>query len=47
MVLFIAYSNPTNVYGAIGSIIGLFLLFYYSSIMITLGAEFTKVYSES
>lgn len=47
IVLFIAYSNPTNVYGAIGSIMGLFLLFYYSSIMITLGAEFTKVYSES
>lgn len=47
IVLFIAYSNPTDVYGAIGSIIGLFLLFYYSSIMITLGAEFTKVYSES
>lgn len=47
IVLFIAYSNPTSVYGAIGSIIGLFLLFYYSSIMITLGAEFTKVYSES
>lgn len=47
IVLVIAYSNPTNVYGAIGSIIGLFLLFYYSSIMITLGVEFTKVYSES
>lgn len=47
IVLFFAYSNPTSLYGAIGSIIGLFLLFYYSSIMITLGAEFTKVYSES
>jgi membrane protein len=47
IVLFISYSNPTNVYGAIGSIIGLFLLFYYSSIMITLGAEFTKIYAES
>jgi membrane protein len=47
IVLFFAYSNPTSFYGAIGSIIGLFLLFYYSSIMITLGAEFTKVYSES
>ncbi|WP_292390011.1 YihY/virulence factor BrkB family protein [Methanosarcina sp. UBA5] len=47
IVLFIAYNNPTSVYGAIGSIIGLFLLLYYSSIMITLGAEFTKVYSES
>ena len=30
----------------VGSIVT-FLLFYYSSIMITLGAEFTKVYSES
>jgi membrane protein len=47
IALFFAYSNPTSVYGAIGSVIGLFLLFYYSSIMITLGAEFTKVYSES
>lgn len=47
IVLFIAYSNPTSIYGAIGSIIGLFLVFYYFSIMITLGAEFTKVYSES
>lgn len=46
IVLFFAYSSPTSLYGAIGSIIGLFLLFYYSSIMITLGAEFTKVYSE-
>lgn len=47
IALFFAYSNPTSVYGALGSVIGLFLLFYYSSIMITLGAEFTKVYSES
>ncbi|MCC4770067.1 YihY family inner membrane protein [Methanosarcina sp. DH2] len=45
--LFFAYSNPASVYGAIGSIIGLFLLIYYSSIMITIGVEFTKVYSES
>jgi membrane protein len=47
IVLFFAYSNPTSIYGAIGSVIGLFLLFYYTSIMITLGIEFTKVYSES
>ena len=47
LVLYFEYSSPTSIYGAIGSIIGLFLLFYYSSIMITLGAEFTKVYSES
>jgi membrane protein len=45
--LLLAYSNPVSVYGAIGSIIGLFLLIFYSSIMITLGVEFTKVYSES
>ncbi len=45
--LFLAYSNPLSVYGAIGSIIGLFLLIFYSSIMITIGVEFTKVYSES
>jgi membrane protein len=47
MVIYLQYSNPVSVYGAIGSIIGLFLLIYYSSIMITIGAEFTKVYSES
>ena len=47
VILFLAYSNPLSVYGAIGSTIGLFLLIFYSSIMITIGAEFTKVYSES
>jgi membrane protein len=46
MGLYLAYSNPTSIYGAIGSIVGLFLLLYYASIMITIGAEFTKVYSE-
>jgi membrane protein len=45
--LFLAYSNPVSVYGAIGAIIGLFLLIFYSSIMITIGVEFTKVYSET
>jgi membrane protein len=45
--LLLAYSNPVSVYGAIGAIMGLFLLIFYSSIMITIGAEFTKVYSES
>lgn len=43
----LAYSNPVSIYGVIGSIIGLFLLIFYSSIMITIGVEFTKVYSES
>ncbi|MDQ1252302.1 MAG: rane protein [Euryarchaeota archaeon] len=45
--LLLAYSNPVSVYGAIGAVIGLFLLIFYSSIMITIGVEFTKVYSES
>ena len=40
--LFFAYSNPVSVYGAIGSIIGLFLLIFYSSIMITIGAGVHK-----
>jgi membrane protein len=47
MSLYLIYINPSSIYGAIGSILGLFLLLYYSSIMITIGAEFTKVYSES
>ena len=45
--LYFAYINPVSVYGAVGSIVGLLLLIYYFSIMITIGAEFTKVYSES
>lgn len=45
--LYFTYINLTSVYGAVGSIVGLFLLIYYISIMITIGAEFTKVYSES
>jgi membrane protein len=45
--LYFSYINPVSVYGAVGSITGLFLLIYYSSIMITIGAEFTKVFSES
>lgn len=45
--LFLSYSNPVSVYGAIGAIIGLFLLTFYSAVMITIGVEFTKAYSES
>lgn len=44
--LFLIYSNPVSVYGAIGAIVGLFLLIFYSSIMITIGVEFTKVYEK-
>ena len=45
--LYLSYSDLTSVYGAIGSTIGLFLLIFYISIMITIGIEFTKVYSDS
>lgn len=47
MGIYLSYIDPASFYGAIGSIIALFLLIYYSSIMITIGAEFTNVYSES
>ncbi len=43
---YVTHSDITSVYGIIGSIIGLLLWIYYSSIVITLGAEFTKVYSQ-
>ena len=45
--LYFEYSDPVSVYGAIGAIIGLFLLLYYSAIMITIGVEFTQVYAEN
>ena len=45
--IYLLYSGINSLYGVIGSIIGLFLWLYYTSIMITIGAEFTKVYSES
>ena len=43
---YVTHSDITSVYGVIGSIIGLLLWIYYSSIVVTLGAEFTKVYSQ-
>lgn len=46
VVLYMAHSDLTSVYGIIGSVIGLLLWIYYSSIVITMGAEFTKVYSQ-
>lgn len=45
--IYLLYSGINSLYGVIGSIIGLFLWLYYSSIMLTIGVEFTKVYSES
>lgn len=46
VVFYMAHSDLTSVYGIIGSVIGLLLWIYYSSIIITMGAEFIKVYSQ-
>ena len=46
MGFYVEHSDLTSVYGIIGSVIGLLLCIYYSSIVITIGAEFTKVYSQ-
>ena len=46
VVFYMAHSDLTSVYGIIGSVIGLLLWIYYSSIVITMGAEFIKVYSQ-
>ena len=47
MTLYLRYSNPASAYGVLGAILAFFLLIYYSTIMFTIGAEFTKIYSES
>lgn len=43
---YVTHSDITSIYGIIGSVIGLLLWIYYSSIVVTIGAEFTKVYSQ-
>lgn len=43
---YIGRSNLTSLYGAAGSIIILMVWVYYSSIILYLGAEFTKVYAK-
>lgn len=45
VVFYMAHSDLTSVYGIISSVIGLLLWIYYSSIVITIVAEFIKVYS--
>ena len=44
--LYLGQSNLTSLYGAAGSIIILMVWVYYSSIILYLGAEFTKVYAK-
>lgn len=43
--VYLSKSNLTSVYGAAGSIIIFMVWVYYSSIILYLGAEFTKVYA--
>lgn len=43
---YLSKSSLTSVYGAAGSIVVLMLWVYYSSIILYLGAEFTKVYAK-
>ena len=43
---YVTHSDITSIYGIIGSVIGLLIWIYYSSIVVTIGAEFTKVYSQ-
>ncbi len=43
---YLGQSNITSLYGAAGSIIFLMVWVYYSSIILYLGAEFTKVYAK-
>lgn len=43
---YVSVSNITSLYGAAGSIIILMVWVYYSSIILYLGAEFTKVYAK-
>lgn len=43
---YLGQSNLTSLYGAAGSVIILMVWVYYSSIILYLGAEFTKVYAK-
>lgn len=44
---YLSYSNLTTLYAQIGAFIAVFLWLYYSSIIVTLMAEFIKIYSDT
>ena len=44
--LYLIFGNPRSAYGSIGSLIAMFLWIYLSAIIITVMAEFTKVYAD-
>ena len=43
--LYLSSASPASTYGAAGSLVVLLLWVYYSSMILFLGAEFTKMYS--
>jgi membrane protein len=45
--LYFSYSDPTEVYGAAGSLALVLLWIYYSAVIFFLGAEFTQVYART
>ncbi|MCQ6963577.1 YihY/virulence factor BrkB family protein [Methanolobus chelungpuianus] len=44
--LYLRYTDPTGMYGSIGSVLAIFLWIYLSAIIVTVMVEFTKVYEE-
>ncbi|MBN2111160.1 MAG: YihY/virulence factor BrkB family protein [Methanosarcinaceae archaeon] len=44
--VYIRYSDPTSIYGSIGSMIAIFLWVYISAIIVTFMIQFTKVYAD-
>jgi membrane protein len=44
--LYLRYTDPTGMYGSVGSVLAIFLWIYLSAIIVTVMVEFTKVYSD-
>ncbi|WP_292464192.1 YihY/virulence factor BrkB family protein [Methanolobus sp.] len=44
--LYLRYTDPTGMYGSVGSVLAIFLWIYLSAIIVTVMVEFTKVYAD-
>lgn len=44
--LYLRYTDPTGMYGSVGSVLAIFLWIYISAIIVTVMVEFTKVYED-
>lgn len=44
--LYLRYTDPTGLYGSVGSVLAIFLWIYLSAIIVTIMVEFTKVYAD-